>query len=86
LGKIAVKSDRADSFRLCLEEMQLNRWGVAQCWLDPAVDFLANRATARTFARFAADNQGREVLWATTMPLAWEVSLRSNTGCGFCWG
>jgi hypothetical protein len=77
LGKVAVKTDRAESFRHCVEEMKLNRWGVAQCWLDPAVSFLEKPREPRTFARVTvADIQGGEVVWITSEPLAWEGNLR----------
>lgn len=79
LGKVAVKSTSAESFRECREAMNLHDWRMAQCWLDPVVDFLANREAWRTFARVALpDSRGRDVLWVTTTPLAWEGHLEAE--------
>jgi hypothetical protein len=79
IGKVAVLTDRAESFRHCVAQLNFHRASAAHCWLDPQVSFLADAQASRTFARVAlADTQGREVLWATTTPLAWDSHLQSQ--------
>lgn len=79
MGKIAVLTDRVESFRRCVDEISLHRATAAHCWLDPQVAFLADDKAGRTFARISMTNaQGREVLWATAVPLAWNAHLESE--------
>jgi hypothetical protein len=77
LGKAAILTDRAETFQQCRYNLSFQRSDLAQCWLNPAVRFLEKPSEPRSFARMTvADNQGREVVWVTTLPLAWEQNLQ----------
>ena len=77
MGKAAILTDRTETFQQCRYNLSFQRSDLAQCWLNPAVSFLEKPSEPRSFARMTvADNQGREVVWVTTLPLAWEQHLQ----------
>lgn len=65
-------------YRQCREELSRYPLGRAVCWLDAPVRFLADPQAKRTIARRAVAHPNGEIIWATTLPLAWHEQLQSE--------
>ncbi|MBL8227369.1 MAG: hypothetical protein JNL98_02785 [Bryobacterales bacterium] len=75
LGRAALVFAEESRYRQCRDELSRYPVGRAVCWLDAPVRFLAEPEAKKSIARRAVAHSEGEIIWATTVPLAWDEQL-----------